>query len=50
MINTPCDFAGTPAAARGMPPEVGQHTDEILTELGRTPEEIAALRGSGATI
>jgi crotonobetainyl-CoA:carnitine CoA-transferase CaiB-like acyl-CoA transferase len=50
MINTPCDFVGTPTAARGMPPEIGEHTDEILTELGRTETEIASLRRVGAVI
>ncbi len=29
-------------------PALGEHTDEILTELGRTPEEIARLRAEGA--
>jgi crotonobetainyl-CoA:carnitine CoA-transferase CaiB-like acyl-CoA transferase len=29
------------------PPIVGQHTDEILRELGRTPGEIALLRARG---
>jgi crotonobetainyl-CoA:carnitine CoA-transferase CaiB-like acyl-CoA transferase len=29
-------------------PELGEHTDQILSELGRTPEEIAALRAEGA--
>jgi crotonobetainyl-CoA:carnitine CoA-transferase CaiB-like acyl-CoA transferase len=41
---TPVDFAGTPAAPRAMAPFLGQHTDEILGELGRRPGEIAALR------
>lgn len=29
-------------------PALGEHTDELLAELGRTPEEIAALRAAGA--
>ncbi|HKA14452.1 MAG TPA: CoA transferase [Myxococcota bacterium] len=45
---TPVDFGGTPWAPRSMAPEHGQHTDEILAELGRTPVQIAALRASGA--
>jgi crotonobetainyl-CoA:carnitine CoA-transferase CaiB-like acyl-CoA transferase len=41
---TPADFGGTPLEPRWMAPEPGQHTDEILAELGRTPREIADLR------
>jgi len=44
MINTPLDFVGTPGGPRAMPPTLGQHTDEVLGELGRTAEQIAALR------
>ncbi len=44
MINTPVDFVDTPGAPRAMPPVLGQHTDEILTELGKDPAAIAALR------
>jgi crotonobetainyl-CoA:carnitine CoA-transferase CaiB-like acyl-CoA transferase len=29
------------------PPRLGQHTDEILAELGLSGEEIAALRAEG---
>ncbi len=29
-------------------PLLGQHTDEVLAELGRTPDEVAALRAAGA--
>jgi crotonobetainyl-CoA:carnitine CoA-transferase CaiB-like acyl-CoA transferase len=44
LPNTPVDFAGTPGAPRAMAPSLGQHSDEILGELGRRPEQIAALR------
>ncbi len=38
----------TPARLGGPPARPGQHTDEILTGLGRAPNEIAELRRSGA--
>ncbi|MEZ4331162.1 MAG: CoA transferase [Myxococcota bacterium] len=44
---TPVDFSGTPWSPRAMAPELGQHTDAILTELGRSPSEIARLREEG---
>jgi crotonobetainyl-CoA:carnitine CoA-transferase CaiB-like acyl-CoA transferase len=44
---TPVDFEGTPWAPRSMAPENGQHTEEILLELGRSSSEIAALREKG---
>ena len=46
--STPIDFEDTGIEHRGMAPEAGQHTDEVLAELGRTPEQIASLRKSGA--
>jgi crotonobetainyl-CoA:carnitine CoA-transferase CaiB-like acyl-CoA transferase len=39
----PADLAGLPARMDPVP-AVGEHTDAILTELGRTGEEIEALR------
>jgi crotonobetainyl-CoA:carnitine CoA-transferase CaiB-like acyl-CoA transferase len=41
---TPVDFAGTPCTPRAMAPALGQHSDAILGELGRSPAAIAALR------
>ena len=38
-----------PTAPYTAPPLLGEHTDEVLTELlGRTPDDIAALRDGGA--
>jgi crotonobetainyl-CoA:carnitine CoA-transferase CaiB-like acyl-CoA transferase len=33
MIATPADFHGTPWEPRSKAPEIGEHTEEILTEL-----------------
>ncbi len=44
---TPADFAGTPCAQRFMAPEPGAHTGEVLSELGKSEEELAALRAAG---
>jgi crotonobetainyl-CoA:carnitine CoA-transferase CaiB-like acyl-CoA transferase len=44
LPNTPADFHGTPCAPRSMAPGLGEHTDEILSELGRSPRDIARLR------
>ena len=37
----------TPGSVKGPQPMLGQHTDEILAELGTSPERIAALRAKG---
>lgn len=47
---TPVDFHGTPWEPRWMAPELGQHTDEVLGELGCNGERIAALREKGAVV
>jgi crotonobetainyl-CoA:carnitine CoA-transferase CaiB-like acyl-CoA transferase len=41
-------FTSTPSEVGGPAPIIGQHTDEILAELGLPPADIARLRASGA--
>ncbi|MFB9236508.1 CaiB/BaiF CoA transferase family protein [Plantactinospora siamensis] len=40
-------FSRTPGAVRRPPPQPGEHTDEVLTELGLATERIAELRATG---
>jgi crotonobetainyl-CoA:carnitine CoA-transferase CaiB-like acyl-CoA transferase len=42
----PTNFHGTPAALAGLAPDLGQHTDEVLTELG-LGARIEELRSAG---
>lgn len=48
MIATPVDFAGTPWEPRSHAPDLGEHTRDVLAELGRTPEQIDAMFAVGA--
>jgi crotonobetainyl-CoA:carnitine CoA-transferase CaiB-like acyl-CoA transferase len=45
---TPMRLSETPGNIMHRAPQLGEHTDEVLKELGFTGEEIAALRSSGA--
>lgn len=47
-IANPVRFAATPVRYDSAPPMLGQHTQEVLTELGYRPSEIDALREDGA--
>ncbi len=44
----PVRMSGTPPSVRRHPPLLGEHTDEVLAEIGYSAEEIAALRRDGA--
>ncbi|MEI9887064.1 MAG: CoA transferase [Rhizomicrobium sp.] len=45
---TPVKLHGTPGTVRTRPPTLGEHTDEVLRELGFSGLEIAALKQEGA--
>ena len=47
LLNNPIKLSETPAENRCKAPELGEHSDEILTELGYSQEEIEELRKTG---
>lgn len=48
LFGTPIRLRDTPATHRLPPPALGQHTEEVLAEIGYSQEEIATLRAQGA--
>ena len=48
MVGTPIALSETPSEINSSLPALGQHTDEILTEFGHSPDEIRALREAKA--
>lgn len=48
VVVPPVRFSDTPGRVRGGPPELGQHSEEVLLEAGFTWDEIAALQSAGA--
>jgi crotonobetainyl-CoA:carnitine CoA-transferase CaiB-like acyl-CoA transferase len=47
QVGSPLRFADTPGSIRAAPPLLGEHTDEVLAEIGYTPTEIEVLRDGG---
>ena len=48
MLASPADFSATRSQPRAVAPELGQHTEEILLELGYDWEAIGTLKEKGA--
>ncbi len=48
VVGSPVRFSETPARASATLPELGQHTEEVLLELGYGWDDIAALGEAGA--
>jgi crotonobetainyl-CoA:carnitine CoA-transferase CaiB-like acyl-CoA transferase len=48
QVGLPFKLDATPGSIRSAPPLLGEHTDEVLAELGYDPAAIARLRAAGA--
>jgi crotonobetainyl-CoA:carnitine CoA-transferase CaiB-like acyl-CoA transferase len=48
QLSHPARYAETPATLRRLPPQRGEHTDEVLAEAGYSDAEIRTLRESNA--
>ncbi|HLL49543.1 MAG TPA: CoA transferase, partial [Thermomicrobiales bacterium] len=47
LLGMPVKFSETPGAVHRIPPELGEHSDEILREIGLEDGEVRRLREQG---
>jgi crotonobetainyl-CoA:carnitine CoA-transferase CaiB-like acyl-CoA transferase len=47
QVGLPFELSSTPASIRTAPPLLGEHSDEILAELGYDAAEVGSMRASG---
>jgi crotonobetainyl-CoA:carnitine CoA-transferase CaiB-like acyl-CoA transferase len=47
VVGQPVTLSRTDSSVKHPPPKLGQHTDEVLAEIGYSAEEIAGLRKNG---
>ena len=48
VVGQPVELSRTPSRIAVAPPEIGEHTDEVLKEFGYADAEIAALQQANA--
>jgi len=48
MVNTPVKYSESKPSIRSVPPMLGQHTDEVLRDIGMSESQIEALKAEGA--
>jgi succinate--hydroxymethylglutarate CoA-transferase len=47
LVNTPVKFSESTPGIRSAPPTLGQHTVEVLKQLGYSEEQVEEFRSSG---
>jgi crotonobetainyl-CoA:carnitine CoA-transferase CaiB-like acyl-CoA transferase len=47
VLKHPVRYSSGEATVRRMPPDLGEHTDELLTELGFSADQVATMRAAG---
>lgn len=50
LVNSTVKFSETPASVRSVAPQLGQHTEEILLDLGYTWDDISELKDQGVIL